>query len=139
MNTIARLCVAATVLTALPLPPRRIGEGHSPAVSPKGDRVAFIAGGQVWWASLTDTAAATQLIHARGGAGSLRWSPDGGRIAFVSDRGDHAFIALYDIAAKTLRFLDPSTDTDGEPAWAADGKRIAFMRIPAGVGALPFT
>src|SRR5262245_12320304 len=32
--------------------PRRIGEGSAPAVAPKGDRVAFVRKGQVWWASL---------------------------------------------------------------------------------------
>ena len=118
---------------------RRIGEGHGPAVSSKGDRVAFVQGGQVWSASLTDSIAATQLIHARGSASSLRWSPDGTRLAFVSDRGDHNFIGLYDFTAKSLRFLDASTDTDIEPAWSPDGKRVAFLRIPAGVGGLPFT
>src|SRR5436309_11020102 len=74
--------------------PRRIGEGHAPAVSPKGDRVAFLRRGQIWWASLADTAA-EQLIHARGTARSLRWSPDGTKLAFVSARGDHAFLAVY--------------------------------------------
>ena len=119
--------------------PRRIGEGRAPAVSPKGDRVAFVRRGQIWWASLADTAAAEQLIHARGSARSLRWSPDGSKLAFVSDRGDHAFVAVYDVATKTLRFLDPSVDSDAEPAWSSDGRRIAFLRIPAGADVLPFT
>src|SRR5437764_9650654 len=120
--------------------PRRVGEGHSPAVSPKGDRVAFLRHGQVWWASLSDTAAQPeQLMHVRGSARSLRWSPDGARLAFVSDRDDHAFIAVYDVATKALRFLDPSVDSDGEPAWSPDSRRIAFLRIPAGADGLPFT
>jgi dipeptidyl aminopeptidase/acylaminoacyl peptidase len=130
---------AVWVVSASGGAPRRLGEGHSPAVSPSGDRVAFVSGGQIWWASLADTTTASQLIHARGRAGSLRWSPDGSRLAFVSDRGDHAFIALYDTATKSLRYLDPSPDTDGEPVWSPDGTRIAFLRIPAGVGGLPFT
>src|SRR6266699_6583603 len=120
--------------------PRRVGEGHSPAVSPTGDRVAFLRHGQVWWASLGDTAAQPeQPIHARGSARSIRWSPDGARLAFVSDRGDHSFIAVYDVATKALRFLDPSVDSDAEPAWSPDGRRIAFLRIPAGADGLPFT
>ncbi len=119
--------------------PRRIGEGHSPSVSPKGDRVAFVKHGEVWWASLADTAAAARLIHGRGSAGSLRWSPDGTKLAFVSARGDHALIGVYDVAAKTLRFLDPSVDSDAEPAWSPDGRRLAFLRLPAGANDLPFT
>jgi len=119
--------------------PRRIGEGHEPAVSPKGDRVAFVSHRQVWWGSITDSTAAEQLIRARGTARSLRWSPDGSKLAFVSDRGDHAFIAVYDVATKTLRFLDPSVDFDGEPVWSPDGRRIALLRIPAGAEGLPFT
>src|SRR6184192_3932155 len=119
--------------------PRRIGEGHAPAVSPKGDHVALLRRGQVWWASLADTLPAEQLIHARGTARSLRWSPDGSKLAFVSDRGDHAFVAVYDVATKTLRFLDPSVDSDADPVWSPDGRRIAFLRNPAGADGLPFT
>ena len=80
--------------------PRRVGEGHSPAVA--GDRIAFVKGGEIWGASLRDTAAATQLMHTRGRAGDLRWSPKGDKLAFTSDRGDHSFIGVYDASAKTL-------------------------------------
>src|SRR2546423_7755381 len=45
--------------------PRRIGEGRAPAVSPKGDRVALVRRGQIWWTSLAGTGTAEQLIHAR--------------------------------------------------------------------------
>src|SRR5947208_561582 len=119
--------------------PRRLGEGHAPAVSPKGDRVAFLDKGQVWWAPLADSARPEQLIHARGTAQSLRWAPDGTRLAFVSGRGDHGFVGVYDVATKALRFVDPSVDDDDEPVWSADGAQIAFIRIPAAERTLPFT
>ena len=47
------------------------------------------------------TAKPAQLFTIRGSAGSLRWSPDGSRLAFVSGRGDHSFIGVYDIARRS--------------------------------------
>src|SRR5207249_9834140 len=93
----------------------------------------------VWWASLTDTSAAWPRVHARGRARALRWSPDAAKLAFVRDRGGHALIAVYDIGARALRFVDPSVDEDAEAVWSPDGKTIAFIRMPASVGRLPFT
>ena len=59
-------------------------------------------------------------------------------LAFISDRGDHALIAVYDMRAKALRYLDPSVDTDQSPVWSPDGKQIAFMRIPTTPGEFEF-
>jgi len=110
---------------------RRIGAGSSPAVSPRGNGVAFLRRNQIYWARLDTIAEATQLIRARGNAGSLRWSPDGSKLAFVSNRTDHAFVGVYDVEAKTLRYLDPSVDRDSNPVWSVDGSRIAFVRTPS--------
>jgi dipeptidyl aminopeptidase/acylaminoacyl peptidase len=107
--------------------PRRIGEGDGPALSPQG-RVAFVQKGQIWSASLDGKQPAAQLIHARGQNGGLRWSPDGTRLCFVSDRGNHSFIGVYDAAAGSVRYLDPSVDHDDDPVWSPDGKAIAFVR-----------
>lgn len=110
--------------------PVKIGEGHSPAISPKGDRVAFIQRNAIWFAPLDGSKAAERLIHARGSAQELRWSPDGSRLAFVSSRGTHSFIGVYDESAKTLQFLSPAVDRDRSPSWSPDGTRVAFIRIP---------
>src|SRR5438034_1178847 len=54
----------------------------------------------------------------------------GREIAFVSSRGDHSFIAIYDFGRDSVRYLAPSADRDVSPRWSPDGKRIALMRLP---------
>jgi dipeptidyl aminopeptidase/acylaminoacyl peptidase len=110
--------------------PRKIGEGHSPAVSPKGDVVAYVLKGEIWLAQLDGNEKPEQLIHELGENSSIRWSPDGQSIAFVSARGDHSFIGVYSLSTKTVNYLDPSTDHDRDPAWSPDGSKIAFIRVP---------
>ncbi len=116
--------------------PRKIGPGHSPVVSPKGDRLAYLLGGQIFVAPLTGGGGPSLLIHARAGvtAGEVRWSPDGTKLAYVSDRSNHSFIAVYDFASKSLSYLDPSVDRDANPAWSPDGKQVAFTRMTSGGG-----
>jgi dipeptidyl aminopeptidase/acylaminoacyl peptidase len=119
-------------------PPRKLGPGHSPAISPRGDDVAFIYKEQIWLVKLSGNEKPAQLIHAKGNAEGLRWSPDGSKLAFVSARGDHSFIGVYDFAQKSLLYLDPSVDRDLEPVWSPEGKQIAYLRFPATSGAEGF-
>ena len=111
--------------------PVRVGPGSSPAPSPRGESLAFTRKGQVFWAPLDGSKEPAALIQTRGRSGSLRWSPDGSRLAFVSNRGDHSFVGVYDMAARTVRWLAPGVDKDMEPAWSPDGTRVAFLRAPA--------
>jgi dipeptidyl aminopeptidase/acylaminoacyl peptidase len=69
------------------------------------------------------------MFEIRGQVDSPAWSPDGSQLAFVSARGDHSFIAIYDPKAGSIRFLEPSVDRDIEPRWSPDGKRIACIRL----------
>jgi len=111
--------------------PRKLAEGHSPAVSPKGDGVVYVFKDQVWWVELAEGAKPEQLIHDKGKSSSLRWSPDGSSFAFVSRRGDHSFVGVYKLGDKSLLYLDPSADRDSEPVWSPDSKQVAFLRQPA--------
>jgi dipeptidyl aminopeptidase/acylaminoacyl peptidase len=119
--------------------PRLLGEGHDPAISPDGKRVAYVLKGQLWMLALADAKAKPeQLLQTRGSAADLRWSPDSSGLAFVSDRGDHSFIGLYSMASGSVTYLDPSTDLDRSPVWSPDSARIAFLRIPPDKDALLF-
>jgi dipeptidyl aminopeptidase/acylaminoacyl peptidase len=115
--------------------PRKIADGHSPVISPKGDRLVFSRGGQLWVAPL-EGGAAKLLYQQRSGVTSSDpvWSPDGGSLAFVSDRGTHSFIAVYSFATQALKYMDPSVDRDTQPTWSPDGRRLAFMRTQSGGG-----
>jgi dipeptidyl aminopeptidase/acylaminoacyl peptidase len=110
---------------------RLVGNGASPAFSPDGKTLVYLNHGQIWSAPVEGSLPARQLIHARGSAEDVRWSPDGSRFAFTSLRGDHSFIGVYTVDGKELRFFDASVDRDGNSAWSPDGTRIAFRRIPA--------
>jgi dipeptidyl aminopeptidase/acylaminoacyl peptidase len=111
--------------------PRKLAEGRKPSVSPDGATLAFLSNDQVWTIDLRDPAAkAAQLFHGRGGLGSLTWSPDGKYLAFSSKRGDHGFVGVFSFGEKSLRYLDPATEIDGDPVWSPDSRRVAFVRTP---------
>ena len=114
--------------------PVKLAEGDDPALSAKGV-LAYVKDDQVWTASLDGKGKPERLAFDRGKAGELAWSPDGSRLAFVSNRGDHAFVAVYTDKAHPLTYLQPSTGQDDAPVWSPDGARIAFTRQPGDGGA----
>jgi dipeptidyl aminopeptidase/acylaminoacyl peptidase len=111
-------------------PPVKLAEGHAPVASPDGNRVLFLRKGEVWTVALQADAKPSQLFKARGSLDSLRFSPDGTLLAFVSNRGDHSFIGVYSFGLQTLRWIDPGAGLDLEPRWSPDGAQIAFLRLP---------
>ena len=107
--------------------PKKLAEGRSPVVSKNG-QIAFVRGNNAIWMTTVDGEKPSEIVRSKATAADLRWSPDGGALAFVSNRGDHSFIGVYGNADKSLKYLDPSTDRDGSPTWSVDGRRIAFIR-----------
>ncbi|WP_104023527.1 S9 family peptidase [Gemmatirosa kalamazoonensis] len=114
----------------------RISAGTTPAVSPDGRWVAFARDSALFVVRVAPGATSAvdrgerPLVRAWGRNLSPRWSPDGSKLAFVSDRTDHAFVGIYDATRHTVTYMAPSVDRDASPTWSPDGKRVAFIRRP---------
>ncbi|MFQ5690621.1 MAG: amidohydrolase family protein [Gemmatimonadota bacterium] len=112
----------------------------APAVSPDGQKIVFVALGDLWSigrASKTDTSGGASATSrgwtkpqplTRDSYVQLdpAWSPDGRRLAYVSDRGGTLDVWIRDMAGGTSRQL---THVGGAvmPSWSPDGSRIAFQ------------
>jgi dipeptidyl aminopeptidase/acylaminoacyl peptidase len=112
-----------------------LGEADYPEISPNSERVSFIKGGQVWSAAINGSTPAKALFYARGSNGSVRWSPDGSKLAFVSSRGDHSFIGIYTDDQSPINWILPSFSRDASPRWSPDGQKLVFIRTPGSGGA----
>lgn len=112
-----------------------LGEGDSPAIAPRSHRVAFIRDGGIWIAPL-DGSKPAESIAVQGTSERPVWSPNGEMLAFVSNRDDHGFIALFTSRDQSIRYIAPSTSRDSTPAWSPNSRQIAFVReLPRRVGA----
>jgi len=80
----------------------------------------------VWMVTLATGEA--RALTSNGHEGSARWSPDGKRIAFVSDRGGspQLYVMSADTAGDPRQITTLSGGVD-QIVWAPDGRSIAFV------------
>ena len=111
--------------------PARVAAGNlieSASLSPKGERVLFAARGDIFSAPI-EKGTPRNLTRTSGAHDKWpRWSPDGARVAFVSDRSgeEEIWVAPQDGSGKPEQITKGGKAMRYSPEWSPDGKRIAF-------------
>ncbi len=115
----------------------RLAEGSSGALSPDGRYVVFAKDGQIFRVATAPGLRTNDVdkgvkpyVHIWGTNSNPVWSPNGRKLAFVSRRTDHSFIAVYDVPLRKITYMSPSVDFDTSPTWSADSRQLAFIRRP---------
>ncbi len=114
--------------------PKRVEIGENaafPAISPRLNRLAYQqqvpADLNIWRLDLSSLALpVASFIASTRQDSSPRYSPDGKRIAFQSDRSGNAEIWVCDGEGSNAVQLTNRGHSSGSPHWSSDGGRIAF-------------
>ncbi|HEX2163413.1 MAG TPA: S41 family peptidase [Thermoanaerobaculia bacterium] len=97
------------------------------ALSPKGERAVIVARGDVFTVPI-EHGAARNLTHSSDAHDKwARWSPDGSRIAYLSDAdGEDELYVVDQDGGEPVQLTGDGTMFRYAPEWSADGERIAF-------------
>jgi Tol biopolymer transport system component/DNA-binding winged helix-turn-helix (wHTH) protein len=118
-------------------------DSSAPTIAARGGRMAYVRGRQtvdIWRADLTAAQpeeSAAKLIYSTRTQVLPRYSLDGTRIAFQSNRSGSVEIWMTDVHGadpdRLTSFNGPMTSA---PNWCSDGRRIAFDSRLSGISAI---
>jgi dipeptidyl aminopeptidase/acylaminoacyl peptidase len=109
-----------------------------PRLSPDGTTVAYVVGSvdeeaneyraAIWLAAVDGSAPPRRFTMSEKTDGDPRWSPDGTRLAFTSNRADKASqLFVMPVAGGEPRKLSSLKEDVTQLVWSPDGTRIAFV------------
>ncbi len=109
-----------------------------PQPSPDGSRIAFVVAmadeeendyhSRIWLVATDSAAEPIPLTVGTKKDTSPRWSPDGTRLVFVSNRAeDTPHLWLLDLHGGEARQLTHGKEPASDPVWSPDGTRIVYV------------
>lgn len=98
---------------------------------PPGKDIVFVRGNGIYIMN-ADGSNQARLSYNIAGEHSPTWSPDGARIAFISNRDGKGEIYVMDADGSNQTRLTHNDVYDGSPVWSPDGAQIAFTSSQGG-------
>ena len=113
---------------------RRVVSGASEVeLAPDGRQLALVIQGNIWLVP-TSGGDAKQLTNDPSTNDDMIWSPDGTKLAFISDRGNQPDLYTIDVKTKALTRLTSDRDAKSNTQWSPDGKWISFAKAGSQAG-----
>ena len=104
--------------------PRPVMGILTPAVSPAGDQLAFIALGDLW---ITKGGVPERITDDPYVERDPQFSPDGGRLLYSSDRAGSMDLWVRDLTNGSERQLTDQPTAEVFGSWSPDGSRVALI------------
>ena len=96
-----------------------------PSISPDRKEIAFVSGGDIWTVSSTGGIAQLLISHAASESRPF-YSPDGKRLAFVSNRTGNGDIYVLNFETGDLQRMTFDDSADQLDGWSRDGQWLYF-------------